>query len=89
MPGGPGVRIDTHAYAGYKIPPYYDSLLAKLITYGETREEAIVRMLREARGQGANVVWNVRIATSTIAGQRQAAGVEVLAYGTAMRVDTA
>jgi acetyl-CoA carboxylase, biotin carboxylase subunit len=46
MPGGPGVRIDTHAYAGYKIPPYYDSLLAKLITYGATREEAIIRMLR-------------------------------------------
>ncbi len=46
MPGGPGVRIDTHAYAGYKIPPYYDSLLAKLITYGANRDEAIQRMLR-------------------------------------------
>ena len=46
MPGGPGVRIDTHAYAGYKIPPYYDSLLAKLITYGADRDEAIARMLR-------------------------------------------
>jgi acetyl-CoA carboxylase biotin carboxylase subunit len=46
MPGGPGVRVDTHAYAGYKIPPYYDSLLAKLITYGSDREEAIARMLR-------------------------------------------
>lgn len=46
MPGGPGIRIDTHAYAGYQIPPYYDSLLAKLIAYGATREEAIVRMLR-------------------------------------------
>lgn len=46
MPGGPGVRIDTHAYAGYKIPPYYDSLLAKLITYGADRKEAIQRMLR-------------------------------------------
>jgi acetyl-CoA carboxylase biotin carboxylase subunit len=46
MPGGPGVRIDTHAYAGYKIPPYYDSLLAKLITYGADRHEAIQRMLR-------------------------------------------
>lgn len=46
MPGGPGIRIDTHAYGGYKIPPYYDSLLAKLITYGQTREEAIQRMLR-------------------------------------------
>jgi acetyl-CoA carboxylase, biotin carboxylase subunit len=46
MPGGPGIRIDTHAYGGYKIPPYYDSLLAKLISYGQTREEAIQRMLR-------------------------------------------
>ncbi|NTV51843.1 MAG: acetyl-CoA carboxylase biotin carboxylase subunit [Candidatus Firestonebacteria bacterium] len=46
LPGGPGVRIDTHAYAGYKIPPYYDSLLAKLITYGADRDEAIARMLR-------------------------------------------
>jgi len=46
MPGGPGIRIDTHAYAGYQIPPYYDSLLAKLIAYGTTRDEAIVRLLR-------------------------------------------
>jgi acetyl-CoA carboxylase biotin carboxylase subunit len=46
LPGGPGVRIDTHAYAGYKIPPYYDSLLAKLITFGADRDEAIARMLR-------------------------------------------
>ena len=43
-PGGPGVRLDTHAYAGYIVPPYYDSLVAKVITYGATREEAIARM---------------------------------------------
>jgi acetyl-CoA carboxylase biotin carboxylase subunit len=42
-PGGPGVRLDTHVYAGYKVPPYYDSLLAKLIVSGNTRDEAIVR----------------------------------------------
>jgi acetyl-CoA carboxylase biotin carboxylase subunit len=42
-PGGPGVRLDTHVYAGYKVPPHYDSLLAKLIVSGNTREEAIVR----------------------------------------------
>ena len=42
-PGGPGVRLDTHVYAGYKVPPYYDSLLAKLIVSGNTRAEAIVR----------------------------------------------
>ena len=42
-PGGPGVRLDTHLYSGYQVPPYYDSLLAKLIVHGNTREEAIVR----------------------------------------------
>ena len=42
-PGGPGVRIDTHAYAGYRVPPNYDSLLAKLIVHASTREEAIAR----------------------------------------------
>ncbi len=42
-PGGPGVRLDTHIYAGYHVPPYYDSLLGKLIVHGNTREEAIVR----------------------------------------------
>jgi acetyl-CoA carboxylase biotin carboxylase subunit len=43
-PGGPGVRLDTHVYSGYTVPPYYDSLLAKLICQGRTREEAIARM---------------------------------------------
>jgi len=42
-PGGPGVRLDTHVYAGYRIPPYYDSLLGKLIVSGKTREEALIR----------------------------------------------
>ena len=42
-PGGPGVRVDTHVYAGYTVPPYYDSLLAKLIAHGSTREEALGR----------------------------------------------
>jgi acetyl-CoA carboxylase biotin carboxylase subunit len=42
-PGGPGVRLDTHVYQGYRVPPHYDSLLAKLIVSGNTREEAIVR----------------------------------------------
>jgi len=46
VPGGPGVRVDTHAYAQYVIPPFYDSLLAKVITHGKTREEAIGRMER-------------------------------------------
>jgi acetyl-CoA carboxylase biotin carboxylase subunit len=43
-PGGPGVRLDTHVYAGYTVPPYYDSLLAKVIVHGNTRDEALARM---------------------------------------------
>ena len=43
-PGGPGVRVDTHIYAGYTVPPYYDSLLAKVIVHGNTRDEALARM---------------------------------------------
>jgi len=45
-PGGPGVRVDSHLYTGYKVPPYYDSLLSKLIVWAETREAAIARMQR-------------------------------------------
>jgi acetyl-CoA carboxylase, biotin carboxylase subunit len=45
-PGGPGVRMDTHIYAGYRVPPQYDSLLMKLIVHAATREEAIARMKR-------------------------------------------
>jgi acetyl-CoA carboxylase biotin carboxylase subunit len=45
-PGGNGVRIDTHVYAGYTIPPNYDSMIAKLITVAQTREEAILKMKR-------------------------------------------
>lgn len=45
-PGGNGVRIDTHAYAGYTIPPNYDSMISKLITVAQTREEAILKMKR-------------------------------------------
>lgn len=46
IPGGPGVRVDTHAYAQYIIPPYYDSLIAKIITSGKDRDEALGRMRR-------------------------------------------
>jgi acetyl/propionyl-CoA carboxylase alpha subunit len=46
LPGGPGVRIDSAAYQGYQIPPYYDSLIAKLIVWDESRDTAINRMLR-------------------------------------------
>ncbi len=43
-PGGPGVRVDTHIYAGYTVPPFYDSLLAKVIVHGNSRAEALARM---------------------------------------------
>ncbi len=45
-PGGPGIRVDTHAFAGYAVPPHYDSLIAKVIAWGQHRDEAIVRMQR-------------------------------------------
>ena len=48
-PGGLGVRVDSALYAGYRVPPHYDSLIAKLITYGKTREEATARMRRALR----------------------------------------
>jgi acetyl-CoA carboxylase biotin carboxylase subunit len=44
-PGGLGVRVDSHIYRGYRVPPYYDSMIGKLIVHGENREEAIARML--------------------------------------------
>ena len=43
-PGGPGIRIDTHIYGGYTVPPYYDSMIGKLIAYGNDRDIAIARM---------------------------------------------
>jgi acetyl-CoA carboxylase biotin carboxylase subunit len=46
LPGGHGVRVDSHVYAGYTIPPYYDSMIAKLIVSGQSREEVLVRMKR-------------------------------------------
>ena len=43
-PGGPGIRVDSHLYSGYTVPPHYDSLIAKLIAFGDTRESALARM---------------------------------------------
>jgi acetyl-CoA carboxylase biotin carboxylase subunit len=44
IPGGPGIRVDTHIYNGYRVPPYYDSMIGKLIAHGETRAAALARM---------------------------------------------
>ncbi len=55
LPGGPGVRVDSHAYVGYRVPPFYDSLLAKVIVHARTREEAVgcmQRALDEMRVEG-------------------------------------
>ena len=46
MPGGKGVRVDSHAYAGYKIPSQYDSMIGKIIVHAKNRERAIIRMQR-------------------------------------------
>src|SRR5690606_27571297 len=57
VPGGPGVRMDSHVFTGYRVPPNYDSMIAKLITYGDTREQAIARMsiaLSEMVVEGVN-----------------------------------
>jgi acetyl-CoA carboxylase biotin carboxylase subunit len=43
-PGGPGIRVDSHAYAGYVVPPHYDSMIGKVIAYGDSRDQAIARM---------------------------------------------
>ena len=43
-PGGPGIRVDSHVYTGYNVPPFYDSMIGKVIAYGDTRDTAIARM---------------------------------------------
>ena len=65
-PGGIGVRLDSHIYAGYEIPPYYDAMLAKLIVWAPDRTEAIARMLRclsefEIEGVKTNISYQMRI----------------------------
>ncbi|GJM09287.1 MAG: acetyl-CoA carboxylase biotin carboxylase subunit [Lysobacteraceae bacterium] len=66
MPGGPGIRVDTHVYDNYRIPPNYDSMIGKLIAHGATREQAISRMrvaLTEAvlTGVKTNIPLHLRI----------------------------
>jgi acetyl-CoA carboxylase biotin carboxylase subunit len=57
QPGGHGVRVDSHAYAGYVIPPYYDSMIGKLITIARTRDEAIQTMYRALSEYVIEGVW--------------------------------
>ena len=57
LPGGPGVRVDTYVYPGYKVPPFYDSMIAKVIVHARTRELAIARM---RRALGAMVVEGIK-----------------------------
>jgi acetyl-CoA carboxylase, biotin carboxylase subunit len=62
FPGGPGIRVDTHLYAGATIPPYYDSMIAKIVAFGETRDVAIARMeraLRETLVEGVNTTTGI------------------------------
>mgnify|MGYP003894826407 CR=1 FL=1 len=58
-PGGPGVRVDSHVYTGYEIPPFYDSLIGKVITWGEDRERAL-------RGFVANTTHDVGVPLSAL-----------------------
>ena len=62
LPGGPGVRFDSHLYSGYVVPPFYDSLLGKLIVWDETRAEALARLRRalaELRVEGVATTLNL------------------------------
>jgi acetyl-CoA carboxylase, biotin carboxylase subunit len=67
-PGGPGIRLDTHIYGGYEVPPYYDSMIGKVISHGETREFAIARMLNAfdemiSEGIKTNIALNQQVLT--------------------------
>ncbi|MDR1952481.1 MAG: acetyl-CoA carboxylase biotin carboxylase subunit [Elusimicrobiota bacterium] len=61
LPGGPGIRIDSHVYSGYEIPPYYDSLIAKIIALGADRQETVLRM---ARALGEVEIENIKNTSS-------------------------
>ena len=68
IPGGPGVRVDTHVYAGYSIPSHYDSMIGKLIVHGDTRDETIARMRRAleefyVEGIKTTIPFHLRIVT--------------------------
>ena len=70
-PSGPGIRVDSHLFSGYEVPPYYDSLLAKVVAWGRDRAEAIVRMQRALdeltiTGITTNVAFHKRVLASEI-----------------------
>jgi acetyl-CoA carboxylase biotin carboxylase subunit len=86
LPGGPGVRVDTAVYPGYRVPPFYDSLIAKLIVWGRDRDEAIARgrcALREFRIEGikTTIPFHLRVleAPSFLAGEYHTDSVSELA----------
>ena len=71
LPGGPGIRIDTHVFAGYSVPPYYDSMIGKIIAHGDTRDQAIARMrvaLSEFAAEG--IKTNVKLHRMLLADER-------------------
>ena len=75
LPGGPGIRIDTHVFAGYSVPPYYDSMIGKIIAHGDTRDQAIARMrvaLSEFAAEG--IKTNVKLHRMLLADERFARG---------------
>jgi acetyl-CoA carboxylase, biotin carboxylase subunit len=70
-PGGPGIRVDTHVFGGYEVPPYYDSLLAKIVAWGRDRAESIARMQRALdeltiTGVATNVAFHKKVLASEI-----------------------
>ena len=65
LPGGPGIRVDSHVYSGYTIPPFYDSLIAKIIAFGSDRGEAVLRMQRALKEVEIEGIKN----TSTLHGK--------------------
>jgi acetyl-CoA carboxylase biotin carboxylase subunit len=75
LPGGPGIRVDTHIYSEYTVSPYYDSLLAKIMAYGSTRDEAIARM---HRGLGEFIVEGIK---TNISFMREVVGSETFRRG--------
>lgn len=75
VPGGPGVRVDSAIYQGYTIPPYYDSMLSKLIVWGESREQALARMKRAlAEYLFDGVITNIDLSMAIISSEAFATG---------------